>query len=252
MSENTSVPQHDWVIDGLLERRERLIITGFEGIGKSSLLRQIAVFSAAGIHPFTGQPMAQRRVLFVDCENDERRVARALLPLQHTADTQGRPSLDLIHTAFRPLGLDLGGDDRRWLTNIAVDLMPDLLVIGPLYRMGPADLNDESAAQTIMRALDEVRVKTDCAVIVEAHAERAAHDGQRSVRPAGSSLFLRWPDYGVGLRPSGDRGAAVTLTHWRGPREERPWPLTLKRNTDNDGWPWLASFRSSSADTEEN
>jgi ATPase subunit of ABC transporter with duplicated ATPase domains len=46
-------PEYDWLIPGLLERGDRVIVTGQEGKGKSTLLRQIGVQVAAGIHPFT-------------------------------------------------------------------------------------------------------------------------------------------------------------------------------------------------------
>ncbi|MEU1152672.1 DnaB-like helicase N-terminal domain-containing protein, partial [Streptomyces sp. NPDC005918] len=43
------VDTHDWVVPGLLERGDRLILTAGEGGGKSMLLRQIAVAVAAGV-----------------------------------------------------------------------------------------------------------------------------------------------------------------------------------------------------------
>ena len=46
-------PPFDWVVPGLLERGDRLILTGAEGLGKSVLMRQLAVCAAAGVHPFT-------------------------------------------------------------------------------------------------------------------------------------------------------------------------------------------------------
>ena len=49
-------PPSDWVIPGLLERGDRLIWTGFEGLGKSVVVRQLAVCAAAGVHPFTREP----------------------------------------------------------------------------------------------------------------------------------------------------------------------------------------------------
>ena len=49
---DTDLPTHDWVIPGLLERQDRVILTGPEGKGKSTLLRQVAVMCAAGRHPF--------------------------------------------------------------------------------------------------------------------------------------------------------------------------------------------------------
>src|SRR5690606_2357350 len=59
----------DWVIPGLLERGDRFILTGSEGLGKSVLFRQIAVGAAAGIHPFTQRRIDPNRVLYVDVEN---------------------------------------------------------------------------------------------------------------------------------------------------------------------------------------
>jgi hypothetical protein len=46
-----------------------MILTGAEGLGKMMLLRQIAVCAAAGLDPFTYQPIEPRTVLLVDLEN---------------------------------------------------------------------------------------------------------------------------------------------------------------------------------------
>ncbi len=43
---------YDWLVPNLLERKDRLIVTGGEGSGKSYLLRQMAVMMASGMHPF--------------------------------------------------------------------------------------------------------------------------------------------------------------------------------------------------------
>lgn len=245
MTINTDTAQHDWVIDGLLERGERLILTGYEGIGKSSLLFQIAACAAAGLHPFTGAQAEARRVLLVDCEHNERHVRRAL---ERAAGTDAPPPTEMLRVAFRPLGLDLFKDDeRRWLTETAVEFKADLLIVGPLYRLAPADLSDEWVARPVVRALDEVRVETDCAVIVEAHAGRVVEGGRRSLCPPGSSLFLRWPDYGIGMSPLDAQATAVELCHWRGPREERAWPAAVKHNPNSNGRTWIAATK-----TEEN
>ena len=44
----------EWIIPGLLQRGDRMLVTGETGAGKSLLLAQIGVQVAAGIHPFTG------------------------------------------------------------------------------------------------------------------------------------------------------------------------------------------------------
>jgi len=88
-------------------------------------------------------------------------------------------------------------------------------------------------------------VAADCALITEAHAGHASGENGRGLRPAGSSLFLRWPEFGMGMRPK-DRTAdledamrEVVLRAWRGARSERSWPTELVRNADPNGWPWV-------------
>ncbi|WP_233152672.1 AAA family ATPase, partial [Mycobacterium sp. NS-7484] len=49
--------EHHWLIPGLLERMERIVLTGAEGGGKTVLCTQLATCMAAGMHPFTGEPL---------------------------------------------------------------------------------------------------------------------------------------------------------------------------------------------------
>jgi len=59
----------DWVVPGLLERQEVVMILGASGIGKSWLSRQFALCVAAGLHPFKFTRIDPKRTLLVDLEN---------------------------------------------------------------------------------------------------------------------------------------------------------------------------------------
>jgi 5S rRNA maturation endonuclease (ribonuclease M5) len=237
-------PPSDWVIPGLLERGDRLIWTGFEGQGKSVVIRQLAVCAAAGEHPFTGEPITPQRVLFIDCENPDRKSRRHFRNLERIARGRGVPvpegSLRILQ---KPAGIDLTRDeDAAWLLERVTAHRPDLLVCGPFYRLHAADTNEESAARTIVSALDAARIKTDCALITEAHAGHG-DSANRSVRPTGSSLLMRWPEFGYGIKPLGEadedgRSRHVAVLPWRGPREERHWPRELMWGTHEFDWPW--------------
>lgn len=242
----TEDPPYDWIVPDLLERGDRLMLTGLEGLGKSVLVRQLAVCIAAGLHPFTLEPTDPHRVLIIDCENSERQSRRRFRPLA-AASIKARHrvpdgALRIIH---RPEGIDLTrGDDAAWLLERVAAHQPDVLFIGPFYRLHNANINDELPARKTVAVLDQVRTSVDCALIIEAHSGHGEPGRLRSVRPAGSSLQLRWPEFGLGLRPpadyeakAGERCKEVELVAWRGGRDDRSWPSKL---VYGDLWPWKA------------
>lgn len=246
--------EYNWIIPGILERGDRLILTGFEGLGKSMLARQMAVMIAAGLHPFYWDKHDEcrpQRVLFIDCENSVRQSRRKFRPLaaasiahQHRVPEGG---LRLIH---KPEGIDLTRDEwAEWLMERVVAHRPDVLFVGPFYRLHNANMNEELPARKVVAVLDQVRTTVDCALITEAHAGHGGDHGlKRNVRPAGSSLLLRWPEFGFGLRPAGDpprmengRPVDVEVAPWRGGRDDRNWPGYLTYGDPHD-WPWKWSL----------
>lgn len=235
----------DWLVPHLLERGDRLMFTGFEGLGKSMLLRQMAVTIAAGLHPFTFEETRPHRVLMIDCENSERQSRRKFRPLAAASITAHRRvpdgGLRLIH---RPEGIDLTRpDDAAWLLERVTAHKPDALFIGPFYRLHAGNMNEELPARKAIAVLDQARVKANCALIIEAHAGHGEQGSKRSVRPAGSSLLLRWPEFGYGIRPAEEGSTRlVDVLAWRGARDERDWPEALLRNDKPGGWPWLPEY----------
>lgn len=233
--------EYDWVVPGLLERGDRLMLTGHEGLGKSMLTRQLATAAAAGIGPFrTAMAFKPRRVLYIDCENSERQSRRKFRPLARASERYQRRVPDggmrLIH---RPNGLDLTqGDDVEWLLERITAHQPEVLFIGPFYRLHNANLNEELPARRVVTVLDRARNSVGCALVIEAHAGHGNHINERDVRPVGSSLLLRWPEFGYGIAPIEKDKKFVHLRAWRGPRDERNWPKQLMWG-DDEGWPWM-------------
>lgn len=239
----------DWIVPGLLERMDRLILTAGEGGGKSVLLRQIAVTLAAGVHPFeTWKTIDPIRVLVIDCENGEAASRRKYRPLLAAAESLNQPiRRGQFHIRCRPEGLDLARpQDRSWVMRRVEDFKPDLLIIGPIYRLHAGDPNSEELARKVSVVLDEARATARCAVFMEAHSPHHNGFGQhRTLRPVGSSLWMRWPEFGFGLRPvedeksaeDGDGARGRRFLPWRGMRDERSWPQFLKQG---EKWPWIS------------
>jgi len=239
-----------WLIPGLLARRERVVITAAEGGSKSVSLTTWGACLAAGIHPYTAHPLGRTyRILHIDAENDleqtQHRYAWIGDRINHQRGTVAGWGDRIVHQ-IRPEGLDIVGKDRTWLTRVVTAACPDLILIGPAYKIaGPIKTSDDAAVLALFAVLDEIRVKHDAALMIEAHSGHAKDEGeQRAVRPFGSSVWLRWPEVGIGLRRNKDLDAGqnhptyVDVVHWRGTRGTRNWPAELKRGRDHQ-LPWI-------------
>lgn len=224
---------HDWLIVDLVERRDRVMLTGAEGGGKSTLLRQIALAASAGLHPFTNQAIPPLRVLLVDCENSERQLRRAFTTTLTATALAGRTdaATERLYVEVRSEGLVLDvlrdpDGDRAWLEETVRNARPDVLALGPVYKLIQGDATEEAPCRELVKFIDRLRVRHNVAVLLEAHTP---HEHKR---PYGWSGWKRWPEFGLHL----DAGGAVT--RWRGDREERRWPDQLRRGARGE-WPWM-------------
>jgi hypothetical protein len=234
----------DWLIPGYLERRDRLMLTGEEGKGKSHLLRQFAIFGAAGIDPFDPTDHERFyppiRTMIVDCENSDQQVKRRSRTLAAFAGQHGVPDPTERVAVLCTNRLDVTRDKDLAQLHREIDAwQPDLVVIGPLYRLIPKAIQTDDEAAPVLAALDTLRDR-GCALLVEAHAGHAVgKGGVRDMRPRGSSALLGWPEFGYGMRDLGARGGRyMAFVAWRGDRSERDWPTALRRSDDGRWVPY--------------
>ena len=238
----------DWVIPGLFERGDRLILTGYEGLGKTTWLRQIGICAAAGLNPVTlDQLDRQIRVLFVDVENSERQWRRETRGIAVVAERGGLGSprdYVHVHTGAR---MDLRKDRDLGLVHRLVDqYQPEILVIGPLYRLTPNGINNDEEAAPLIAALDTLRDR-GLVLAMEAHAPKGSM-GERNLAPRGSAALMGWPEFGFGLAPQDKdetgRIQTAEVVRWRGDRDRgRQWPKMLWAGGP---FPWTADEVSNS------
>jgi len=231
---------YDWVIPDILERKERVIVVAAEGVGKTMLARQIAILSSFGIHPFSFQSIPPVRTLFVDLENPDRIIRRmsrhtymrAKLRVEKEFNMKVRPLDGSL--LLKPSGIDLlREDDRAYLLRHIEAVKPELIMFGPLYKsyVDPGGRNSESVAVEVAKFLDVVKDAYDCALWLEHHAPLGSNMATRELRPFGSAVWSRWPEFGISLTPDplSPDGYTYELRHFRGARDERQWPKKLRR-----------------------
>lgn len=243
----TSEPE--WLIPDILTTADRLLITANEGGGKSVLLRQFALSYALGIHPFHPETATKPgKALIIDCENSRSQVVRGLVNMWEFAEQynpQGRPE-DLV-VESRQSGVDLCDPaDQAWFLRLVRSVQPQVICMGPLYRMAGGDINDESTVRCWQRIMEPL-LEMGTSIVMEHHAGNGREDGgkgKRELRPIGSSVIRRWFSQGVGLRIQNceahgrlycrtcRREATVEL--WRGSRDETSWP----RKVRSPGYTW--------------
>ena len=225
---------YDWVVDDLIERTERVIVVAAEGVGKTMLARQVAILSGCGVHPFTYQRMRQIRTLTVDLENPERIIRRTSREIYSAAFARGYTKNPTAELLIKPSGFDLmKPEDREILERAIEDSKPELLVLGPLYKafVDPGGRTAEAVAVEVAKYLDYIRDSYQCALWLEHHAPLGESMTNRQLRPFGSAVWSRWPEFGIALTPDISSGVAYTydVKHFRGARDERPWPTKIKR-----------------------
>lgn len=226
--------EYRWLIPGVLEEQERVMIVAAEGVGKTMLARQVAICCAAGTHPFTYSRIEPVRTLFVDLENPERIIRRTARRIVETVNQQwpDRPAT-AADLWIKPDGIDiLKPADRSRLEEAIERSEPQLLVMGPLYKafVDPGGRSAESVAIEVAMYLDRLRERYGIALWLEHHAPLGNSLSGRDLRPMGSAVWMRWPEFGYALSPDPTAPTPeYDVKQWRGPRDMREWPARLRR-----------------------
>jgi hypothetical protein len=221
-----------WIMPNMLRTNERMIITGPEGGGKSVLVAQMCLGAAMGINTLSAafdkhEPL---RVLMLDVENDRLQVRnnmRKVYPvLKEMNDVQ--PNIEWVDIQH----IDLADPvEQQKVIKLAKERQPQLMYMGSLYRLAPEGEKVDAAFTNISRTVDRIRAETGASVLLEAHAGHGLSNDRNGMRPYGSSMWMRWPEFGFGMVRHNQSGN-IQLKNWRGHRsDDRNWPAGLRRGT---------------------
>ena len=187
------------LIDGVLRRTHKMLITGASKTGKSFLQTELAIAIAEG-REWLGFRCSQGRVLYVNLEIDEascfhrfRDVYKALgIGERHLANIdiwnlRGQTeALDtLVPKLIRRMQRAVRKDDGGYAA----------VIIDPIYKVITGDENSASDMAKFCNQFDKICKATNAAAIYCHHHSKGAQGGKKSMdRASGSGVFGRDPD----------------------------------------------------------
>lgn len=199
-------PETFWQ-DGVLFRGARMLVAGPPKIGKSTLVIQLAIAAATG-GELLGQSFTRPlRVLWVQAEIHKAFLHQRLHRLTADLGDEERAALRerFIMTGRCDLDL-LDGPSYDLLSQAIGDQAPDVLIIDPIINFSSADENDNAEMRKLLRLVDALGARHDCAIVLVHHTRKdAATGGFDAVR--GASALRGWFD--TGLMLSGDAAQPV-------------------------------------------
>lgn len=236
-----------WVVPGMLRAGWRALFVATEGAGKSTILRQMAIMVATGLHPFTPIEIPPQRTLIVDVENPDEVIDEQGLYPRNAARRQlkDRYISDNCYLWSREAGIDIRQRvDRARLEAVIAKVQPKLVVLGPLYKTFRAAKHEgeEQPVMEVQAILDDLRTRYGFALVMEHHAPHGSGDRSRDLRPLGSSAWLRWPEFGFKLSPVPEKSrhpqGSLKIGRFRKDRLPATWPTILERHREWTGiWP---------------
>lgn len=226
-----------------VDHPDQMYVAGRECVPthNTTLARQVAIMLSAGVNPFSPYTrIPPVRTLYIDLENPPALVRRKIRHLVDLGREHSGWDDDRAWRLTRPGGIDLRTPhDQRLIDRIISESRAELVCMGPLYKaFNESGEKAETINGQVARVLDGYRERHGVALWLETHAPME-QQGQRSLRPMGSGVWTRWPEFGLAMRKAKDNPHKVHLERFRGDRDERTWPHWLERSSP---WPWSAHF----------
>ncbi len=181
------------LIEGILRRGHKMLISGSSKAGKSFLLMELCIAIAEG-KKWLGFFCKKGRVLYVNLEIDPASAINRFLNIYKELGYAGEymPDIEIWNLRGHAVPLD---QLVPKLIRKTRDQHFDAIIIDPIYKVITGDENSASEMAAFCNQFDRICNETGCATIYCHHHSKGVQGAKRAMdRASGSGVFARDPD----------------------------------------------------------
>ena len=186
-------PLPEELIQGVLRRGHKMLISGSSKAGKSFLLMELSIAIAEG-KSWLGFPCRKGRVLYVNLEIDPASCVNRFIKIYDALGYDRKHIDDIIIWNLRGHAVPLDQLVPKLIRRVR-DQKLDAIIIDPIYKVITGDENSASDMAAFCNQFDRICNETGCSTIYCHHHSKGAQGAKRAMdRASGSGVFARDPD----------------------------------------------------------
>lgn len=181
------------LIEGILRRGHKMLISGSSKAGKSFLLMELSIAIAEG-RSWLGFPCKQGKVLYVNLEIDPSSAINRFLKIYEALGIPVKHSDNIVVWNLRGHAVPLDQLVPKLIRRVK-DQHFDAIIIDPIYKVITGDENNASEMGQFCNQFDKICTETGCSTIYCHHHSKGAQGAKKAMdRASGSGVFARDPD----------------------------------------------------------
>ena len=192
------------IIDGILRRRQKMLVVGPSKAGKSFLMVELAVAVAEGWE-WLGHQCRQGRVLLINFEIQRPSMMHRIqnvwekMAESHEDGITSKRNLDVWNLRGHSAPLD---KITPSIVRKATGNGYDLIILDPIYKVLTGDENSASDMAMFCNEFDKISEQLGCTVVYCHHHAKGEAGRRASMdRASGSGVFTRDPDAFLDMSP---------------------------------------------------
>ena len=186
-------PLPEPLIEGILRRGHKMLISGSSKAGKSFLMMELCIAIAEG-RRWLSFPCRKGRVLYINLEIDPASAINRFLKIYEALGIPPAHAEDIVIWNLRGRALPLDQLVPKLIRRIRNQHF-DAIILDPIYKVITGDENKASDMGAFCNQFDRICSETGCSTIYSHHHSKGAQGAKKAMdRASGSGVFARDPD----------------------------------------------------------